>query len=122
MGKRCIYIGRKTTGCSSESAFSAQSEEGKWWADEVSEKLGTILKNIHIPDEIVERIQNALASHQERTKKDSEFSRSRMEQRLAKQSPTDARNAVVKVEDLIRTRNLSPWVVQKLLDPIGPKF
>ena len=49
---------------------------------EVSEKLGDILKAIHIPDEVLERIQNALTSQQERSRKSNDAHRSRLQQRL----------------------------------------
>src|SRR3974390_2620824 len=47
---------------------------------EISEKLGEILKNIHVPDVVVERIENALASHQERSQHDLQVQRTRLEQ------------------------------------------
>ena len=64
------------------SGYKGRCDTPRFTESEVSEKLGSILKNIYIPDAIVKRIENALASHQERTKKDSEVQRSRMEQRL----------------------------------------
>jgi site-specific DNA recombinase len=50
--------------------------------EEISEKLGEVVKAIHIPDEVMARIQNALTLDQERSHKDIDTQRSRLEQRL----------------------------------------
>jgi site-specific DNA recombinase len=65
------------------SGYRGKCETPRFTESEVSEKLGEILKAIYIPDEVVERIQNALARHQERSHKDTEAQRTRLEQRLA---------------------------------------
>ena len=65
------------------SGYRGKCDTPRFTESEISEKLGELLKAIYIPDEVLERIQNALASHQERSHKNVEAQRTRLEQRLA---------------------------------------
>lgn len=49
----------------------------------VGEQLGQILKNIHIPDEVLHSLQDSLAQESEQARQDSGAQRIRLEQRLS---------------------------------------
>jgi site-specific DNA recombinase len=50
--------------------------------EEISQKLGEILKNIHVPDEVVLRIEDSFSRDQENVKADSAAQRERLDKRL----------------------------------------
>jgi len=51
--------------------------------EEIAKRLGEPLKNIHVPEEVVTRIVNALKSDGERNRHEVEEQRSRLQQRLS---------------------------------------
>ncbi|MGZ4787974.1 MAG: recombinase zinc beta ribbon domain-containing protein [Terriglobales bacterium] len=64
------------------SGYRGKCETPRFTESEISEKLGEVVKAIHIPDEVMVRIQNSLALHQERSRHEAEAQRTRLEQRL----------------------------------------
>ena len=50
--------------------------------EEISQKLGEILKNIHVPDDIVHRIEESFNRDQERAETESAMQRGRLEKKL----------------------------------------
>ena len=65
------------------SGYRGKCDTPRFTESEVSERLGEILKAIYIPDDVLKRIENSLLRHQERSHRDSEAQRTRLEQRLA---------------------------------------
>src|SRR5690349_12293013 len=51
--------------------------------EEISQKLGEILKNIHVPDDVMHRIEESLNRGQERARVESAAQRDRLEKRLS---------------------------------------
>ena len=65
------------------SGYRGKCELPRFREEEVSSKLGELLKNIHIPDAILERIQESLRSDQVRMRNVSAQQRQKLEQRLS---------------------------------------
>jgi len=64
------------------SGHRGKCETPRFTEEQVSEKLGEVVKAIHIPDDVLKRIEQALAFDQQRSKKNIEAEGARLEQRL----------------------------------------
>ena len=65
------------------SGYRGKCELPRFREEEISNRLGEILKNIHIPDNVLQRIQESLKSEQVRMRKQSAQQQQDLEQRLA---------------------------------------
>jgi DNA invertase Pin-like site-specific DNA recombinase len=65
------------------SGYRGKCDTPRFREEEISQRMGELLKNIRVPDEVVERIELALTHDQQRLEKDAETQRVRLEQRLA---------------------------------------
>ena len=65
------------------SGYRGKCELPRFREEEISNQLGELLKNIHIPDAILERIKETLKSDQVRLKNVSAQQRQKLEQRLS---------------------------------------
>ncbi len=65
------------------SGYHGKCELPRFKEEEISEKLGEVLKNIHIPDEVLEKIENSLEREHARSRNTSAQQRARLEQQLA---------------------------------------
>ncbi|HWR14807.1 MAG TPA: recombinase family protein [Terriglobales bacterium] len=64
------------------SGYRGKCDLPRFREEEISEKLGTILKNIHVPDEVAARIEQSLERDQLRQKSQAASERTRLEQKL----------------------------------------
>ncbi|MDT8068598.1 MAG: zinc ribbon domain-containing protein [Terriglobia bacterium] len=65
------------------SGYHGKCELPRFKEEQISEKLGEVLKNIHIPDEVLEKIENSLEREHARSRNTSAQQRGRLEQQLA---------------------------------------
>jgi site-specific DNA recombinase len=65
------------------SGYRGKCDLPRFREAEISERLGTILENIHIPDEVLARIQEALKREQAGMRNATAQQRQKLEQRLA---------------------------------------
>jgi site-specific DNA recombinase len=75
--KKGRYVYYHCTGYRGKCALPYMREEA------VGEQLGQVLKNIHIPDEVLGSLQDSLAEDSEQVRQESAAQRIRLEQRLA---------------------------------------
>src|SRR3984893_6407173 len=75
--KKGRYVYYHCTGYRGKCALPYMREEA------VGEQLGPVLKNIHIPDEVLGSLQDSLAEDSEQVRQESAAQRIRLEQRLA---------------------------------------
>ena len=65
------------------SGYHGKCELPRFKEEQISEKLGEVLKNIHIPDEVLEKIENSLEREHARSRNTATQQRGRLEQQLA---------------------------------------
>ena len=75
--KKRKYVYYHCTGYRGKCALPYMREEA------LGERLGQILKNIHIPDEILTQLQNSLVQNSKQLREEAAAQRIRLEQRLA---------------------------------------
>ncbi len=64
------------------SGYHGKCELPRFREEQISEKLGEVLKGIHIPDDVLAKISSALEHDQARMQKDAEATRENLAQRL----------------------------------------
>ena len=65
------------------SGYRGKCDTPRFREEEMSHRLGELLKNIHIPDDVLQRIEQTLARDRQRIDSEAETQRGRLEQRLA---------------------------------------
>ncbi len=75
--KKGKYVYYRCSGYHGKCALPRFREE------QISERLGEVLKNIHIPDEVLQKIEQSLERERDRSEKASAQQRARLEQQLA---------------------------------------
>ncbi len=65
------------------SGYHGKCELPRFKEEQISERLGDVLQNIHIPDEVLEKIENSLERESARSRNASAQQRGRLEQQLA---------------------------------------
>ena len=64
------------------SGYHGKCDLPRFREEQISEKLGEVLKAIHIPEDVLARITSALQNDQERMQKDADAKREKLAQRL----------------------------------------
>jgi site-specific DNA recombinase len=99
------------------SGYRGKCELPRFREEEVSNRLGEILKNIHIPDDVLKRIQESLKTEQIRMRNVSAQQQQKLEQRLASVRDLMDKAYVEKLEGKISEdfweRKMSDWSAQE---------
>ena len=99
------------------SGYHGKCDLPRFREEQISEKLGGVLKAIQIPDDVLARISNSLEHDQERMQKDAEAKRERLSQRLEairnRMSQAYADKLDGKIAEDFWQRQMSQWQAEE---------
>jgi chorismate mutase len=99
------------------SGYHGKCKLPRFREEQISEKLGEVLKGICIPDEVVARIATALEHDQENIQKDSKAQREKLEHRLEairnRMSQGYADKLDGKISEEFWLRQMSQWQAEE---------
>jgi DNA invertase Pin-like site-specific DNA recombinase/chorismate mutase len=99
------------------SGYHGKCELPRFREEQISEKLGEVLKGIHIPDAVLARISSALEHDQERIQKDADAKHEKLAQRLEairnRMSQAYADKLDGKIAEDFWQRQMSQWQAEE---------
>ena len=99
------------------SGYHGKCELPRFREEQISEKLGEVLKGIYIPDDVLARISSALEHDQEHAQKDADAKREKLAQRLEairnRMSQAYADKLDGKIAEDFWQRQMSQWQAEE---------